>query len=138
MSKNVLIIGGGGFIGSNIANFLLKNRNYNLDIVDNFSRNNNGKSDLKNNLDHKDRLNVYSADLTNINNFNELRDDYDYVFMLAAVVGVDKVNSVPDEVIRINTLLTINTLEWLKKSNCKRIVFSSTSETYAGTIESFG
>ena len=138
MNKNVLLIGGGGFIGSNIASYLLKNRDYSVDIIDNFSRNNDNQTDLKNALGYEERLNIYSADLTDIHSFEKLRDDYDYVFMLAAVVGVDKVNSVPDEVIRINTLLTLNALEWLKKSNCKKVVFSSTSETYAGTIESFG
>ena len=57
--------------------------------------------------------------------------------MLASVVGVDHVNEMPHEIIRINTALIYNTLEWLKKdSNCK-VLFTSTSECYAGTIEAF-
>ena len=39
-NKEVLLLGGSGFIGSSIAKFLLKNREYNLTIVDNFTRGN--------------------------------------------------------------------------------------------------
>ena len=67
--------------------------------------------------------------------FKNLESDYDYVYMLASVVGVDYVNEIPHEIIRINTALIFNTLEWLKLSNCKKVLFTSTSECYAGAIE---
>ena len=58
--------------------------------------------------------------------------------MLAAMVGVDKVNAVSSrELLRVNSLLLLNSLEWLKTARCRRVVFSSTSETYAGTIEAY-
>jgi len=136
--KKALIIGGGGFIGSNITRYLLENRDYNVDVIDNFSRAANGKSPLLEEYSSSDRLKIYNADLTLLENFDQLARDYDYVFMLAAMVGVDKVNAVPHEVIRVNSMLVLNTLEWLKASKCGRGVFSSTSETYAGTIEAFG
>jgi UDP-glucose 4-epimerase len=136
--KKVLIIGGGGFIGSNITRYLLENRQYNVDVVDNFSRSNSGKSPLLDKFSKSNRLKVHNADLTVLENFDQLDRDYDYVFMLAAMVGVDKVNAVPHDVIRVNSMLILNTLEWLKASNCGRVVYSSTSETYAGTIEAFG
>ena len=73
--------------------------------------------------------------LTNPKGFEGLGEGYNYVYMLAALVGVDKVNSIPHEVIRVNSLLVINTLEWLRHANCDRVVFTSTSETYAGTMK---
>jgi len=136
--KKALVIGGGGFIGSNIAKFLLENRDYQVHVVDNFSRSPDGKSRLLEKYSNSKKLKIFNADLTKIENFEKVDNDYDYVFMLAAMVGVDKVNAVPHEVIRVNSLLLLNSLEWLKKSSCSRVVFSSTSETYAGTIEAFG
>ena len=135
--KKALIIGGGGFIGSNIARFLLNEREYKVDVIDNFSRSADGKSRILEQFRDSGRLRVFNADLTDFGNFNQLDIDYDYVFMLAAMVGVDKVNAVPHEVSRVNSLLLLNSLEWLKTARCRRVVFSSTSETYAGTIEAY-
>ena len=42
MSKKVLLLGGAGFIGFNIAKYLSENRDYQLTIADNFAR---GKED---------------------------------------------------------------------------------------------
>ena len=57
--------------------------------------------------------------------------------MLASIVGVDYINNMPHEIIRINTALIFNTLEWLKNVKCKKVLFTSTSECYAGAIEAF-
>lgn len=130
----ILVIGGAGFIGSNIIKYYLDETDYFVHAVDNLER-----GDFKEiSKDKHSRVKFLKADLTLSSEFNCLDNDYDYVFMLAALVGVDKVNSIPHEVLRINTLLTLNTVEWLKRSNCKKVVFTSTSENYAGTIEEFG
>jgi nucleoside-diphosphate-sugar epimerase len=57
--------------------------------------------------------------------------------MLASVVGVEYTEKIPNELIRINTQLILNTLEWIKNTQCKKVLFTSTSECYAGTIEAF-
>ena len=54
--KKALIIGGGGFIGSNIAKFLLENREYNVDVIDNFSRSASGKTPLLERYKNSERL----------------------------------------------------------------------------------
>ena len=125
MRKKVLILGGGGFIGLNIANLLLQAEKYQIDIADNLSRND-GKinPDLQILLDLKN-VRFLKGDYTKLQSFEALDSDYDYVYMLASLVGVDKVNSIPHEVIRVNTLLIINSLEWLRNSNCKRVLFTT-------------
>jgi len=55
--------------------------------------------------------------------------------MVASVVGVNNTLEHPEEVIRVNTSLIFNCLEWLKTTSVKRVLFTSTSETYSGTTE---
>ena len=45
--------------------------------------------------------------------FDKLDNNYDYVYMLASVVGVNRCIEEPHEVIRINTALIQNTLNWI-------------------------
>lgn len=134
--KKVLLIGGAGFIGLRVTKYLLENReNYNITIADNFFR---GKKDedLMSLVD-KYNIKVVEGDFTDAKSFDLLEKDYDHVYMLASVVGVKYTEEIPNELIRINTSLILNTLEWIKNTNCKKVLFTSTSECYAGTIEAF-
>ena len=133
--KKCLVLGGAGFIGMNIVNKLSIKENYNITIADNFSR---GKKDeYLNSLIKKINIKLISSDFTDPCSFDKLDTDYDYVYMLASVVGVEYTQKIPNEIIRINTALIFNTLEWIKNTDCKKILFTSTSECYAGTIEAF-
>lgn len=135
MYKKALIIGGAGFIGMNILKKLSKKENYQITIGDNFFR---GKMDkYLSEIVKENKIKVVSADFTEPSAFEKLGIDYDYVYMLASVVGVEYTEKIPHELIRINTALIYNTLEWLKKTDCKKVLFTSTSECYAGTIEAF-
>lgn len=136
MSKKVLLLGGAGFIGYNITKYLAENRNYSLTIADSFAR---GKQDeLFNALISKHGIKVVAGDYTDPETFDLLDKEYDQVYMLASVVGVDNANSIPHEIIRINTALIYNTLEWVRRSRIGKVLFTSTSECYAGTIDAFG
>jgi nucleoside-diphosphate-sugar epimerase len=133
MSKRVLLLGGAGFIGFNITKYLAENRDYQLTIADNFAR---GKQDdYFTELVSKHNIKVVEGDYTNPETFNKLDKEYDQVYMLASVVGVDNANSIPHEIIRINTALIFNTLEWVRANKIGKVLFTSTSECYAGTIE---
>lgn len=131
----VLILGGSGFIGINLTARLLKNKNFKITIVDNFFR---GKKDssLKTLLKNKN-LKLIEGDLANSETFNNFENDYDQVYVLASIVGVKYTEEIPDQLFRINTSIILNCLEWLKNSKCKKVLFTSTSECYAGTIDTW-
>jgi UDP-glucose 4-epimerase len=136
MKKSVLILGGAGFVGFNLLKTLAEKNTYKLSIADNFSR---GKmDDSLSLLVEKYNIKVIKGDFTIPSSFNLLDNEYDQLYMLAAVVGVNNTLEKPHEVIRINTALVYNTLEWTKKVIIKKILYTSTSECYAGTIEAFG
>jgi len=134
-SMKVLLIGGAGFIGQRIAAQLCQREGYEIHIIDNFFR---GKlDDVLQALVDNHGVKVMAADCTDPAAFTQLDADYDHVYMLASVVGVKYTEEIPNELIRINTALIFNTLEWIKNTDCKKVVFTSTSECYAGTIEAF-
>ena len=134
--KKVLLLGGAGFIGLNIAKYLAHNRDYKITIADSFAR---GKRDGDlNNLADRFGIEIIEGDFTKSSAFKKLQNDYDYFYMLASVVGVNNTLEIPHEIIRINTALIFNTLEWLKRSKVKKVLFTSTSECYAGTVDVFG
>ncbi|MBP6591232.1 MAG: NAD-dependent epimerase/dehydratase family protein [Chitinophagaceae bacterium] len=136
MSKKVLILGGAGFIGFNVAKYLAKNRDYEITIADNFMKKNRDEEFDALVKDYHIRL--IEADFSQAEAYNLLDNAYDQVYMMAALVGVDNANSMPHEVIRINTALTLFTLEWIRRSKIGKVVFASTSENYAGTVDTFG
>lgn len=133
--KKVLLLGGAGFIGLNIAKELVDKGGYQLTIADNLFR---GKLDEELQYLVEERgVRLVVEDFTRPAAFELLERDFDQVYMLASVVGVKYTEEIPNELIRINTALIFNTLEWIKQTDCKKVLFTSTSECYAGTIESF-
>lgn len=136
MSKKVLILGGAGFIGFNVAKYLAKNRDYQLTIADNFMKKN--RDEEFDALVSQYGIRVIEDDFSYPEAYNQLGNEYDQVYMMAALVGVDNANTIPHEVIRINTALTLYTLEWIRRSRIGKVVFASTSENYAGTVDAFG
>ena len=135
--SRILIAGGAGFIGYHIASALSADPQNEITIIDDLSRGNED-SDLKKLL-QRENVEFISADLTDQKTFDALRRDYEYIYHLAAVIGVKNVNKDPDKVLRVNALSMINILEYAKGlKGLPRIVFSSTSEVYAGTLKHFG
>jgi nucleoside-diphosphate-sugar epimerase len=85
--KSVLILGGAGFIGYNIAKYLVKNSGYNLTIVDDFSSGILDK-DLKLLCDNY-FIKVVNSDLSQSDCFKSFDDYYDDVYVISSVVGVN-------------------------------------------------
>ncbi len=133
--KEVLVLGGGGFIGRNIVEFLVNRGDCNVTAAD--IKEGSNWSKIANNDSTDNRFKSVVADFTDISAFNKLNQNFSEIYMLAAVVGVNQTIKSPQDVIRTNTLLTMNVLDWIKENPIKRLLFSSSSENYAGTSDLF-
>ena len=129
--KKVLLIGGTGFIGYNITKFLAEHRDYELSVADDFSRGE--KDEEMQSLCVRHNIRIITGDFSRQEAFRSLDSYYDDVYILASVVGVNRCIEEPEEVIRINTSIILNTTEWLRSTRPLRVLFSSSSEVYAGS-----
>ncbi len=135
--KKVLITGGAGFIGFHLADYLCAKKKYKIHIVDNLSR---GKLDQElRGLIKKGSIKFIKKDLTQKDSFRTLDCDYDYIYHLSAIVGVRNVVNDPGQALFVNINAILNLLEWINKAqvHLKNLLFTSTSEVYAGTLKHY-
>ena len=102
MKKKILILGGAGFVGMNLARFLLQNRESDLTLADYSFTRDSSEYFTEQEIDN---INFIQNDFTSSVAFETLDKDFDFVYMLASVVGVNNALDHPDEVIRVNTSL---------------------------------
>lgn len=123
--KNILITGGGGFIGSHLAyNLVNKNQVTVCDLSVH------EKSYLNKFRDHKN-LRVVIGDLLDSDHVMSIGDSYDCIIHSAGVLGVQNVISNPINSIEGNFLSTRNILNFSRKqTKLKKFLFFSTSEVY--------
>lgn len=122
-NKNILITGGLGFIGSHIANKLMKHNN--VTIIDNLSS---GKLRYLTEPNHEN-LTLIKKDLNSLDLTTNLKD-IEYVFHLAAMVSVPLSVENPISCNLENVTTTVNLLDACVKNDVKKIVFSSSSAVY--------
>lgn len=130
---NILITGGAGFIGSTLADKLIQENNK-IFVIDNFNDYYDIKikeSNVKNNL-AKPNYKLYKADICDRKVVSDIfeQNNIDVVVHIAARAGVRPSLENPLEYVRSNIEGTINILENMRKFNCKKIVFASSSSVY--------
>lgn len=130
MSK-YLIAGGAGFIGSNIAEHLVKEGQY-VRVLDNFISGKEENLDFAKGLG-KDKFELIRGDIRNSEDCERACDGMDYVILLAALRSVPKSMKNPKDYndVNINGVLTL--LQAASKKKVKRLVFSSSSSVYGDT-----
>ena len=132
-TKPILITGGAGFIGSNLAHRLLS-AGHRVRLLDNLSR-----SGVERNLrwlieTHGDMVDIEVPDVRSLSNIKQAVKDASQVFHFAAQVAVTSSLSDPIEDFEINARGTLNLLEAIRGAdNPPPLVFTSTNKVY-GTL----
>ena len=123
----VVITGGAGFIGSNLADYLHK-KNYKVIIYDKYnSFNNFGWIE---NSKYKNFFDVRLGDIRDFDITKKSCSDCDIILHLAALIGIPYSFNAPSSYLETNINGTLNICEIVKTSKIKKLIITSTSEVY--------
>lgn len=137
---NYLITGCAGFIGSNLIDKLLENKDIKLigiDNLNNFYDKIIKEKNIENALKNKNFIFIKN-DLLDIESLDNIFNNYDInsVIHLAGYGGVRPSIDNPKLYIDNNIIATLNILECIKKYEVKKIIFASSSSVYGNSKES--
>lgn len=126
INKNILIIGGCGFIGSALTEKYYKENN--ITIVDNCDYH---ISPLGLRNVDVSKISIYHKDATDKEFLLSLGDDFDYIINAAAILGIKKVVEKSIQTIHTNISTSNNSLELAKQQkHLFKYLSFSTSEVY--------
>ncbi len=136
---NILITGGAGFIGSTLADKLLKIESNNVIVIDNFNdyySTTLKEKNIKHNLDNKN-YKLYRGDICDKNLLSKIFEEnqIDVVVHIAASAGVRPSIENPLSYVKNNIEGTVNIVEVMKENGIKKIVFASSSSIYGNCKE---
>lgn len=128
----VLITGGAGFIGANLADALLRDGAH-VTLYDNLSRRGSAANVAWLRERHGERVRLIQADVRDAEAMNRAVMDAQVIYHLASQVAVTTSIQNPREDFEINALGTINVLEAARTGGQDPIiVYASTNKVYGG------
>lgn len=130
--KRYLVTGGAGFIGSHIADALLR-QGHAVKIFDNFSTGSMTNIERLAGLRHAGLLEVATGDIRDRDAVAEAVRDVEIVFHQAAFVSVAESMMNPGECLDINIGGTTTLLEAARNSGVRRVVLASSAAVYGNS-----
>ena len=125
----ILVTGGAGFIGSHLCERLVHDGHF-VTVIDDLST---GRVSNLAKLENSANFNLVEGSILNYKLLNTLIENTDYVFHLAAAVGVFNIVNNPLVSLMINIRGTENVLDAAHKSNIP-VFITSSSEVYGKNI----
>ena len=122
-----VVVGGAGFIGSNIVDKLIE-QNHEVVIIDNLSTGKMENVNPKASIEYLDISNTKECP-----SMVEIMSGADSVFLLAAKARVQPSIENPVEYEMNNTIGTLNVLKCASDAGVKRVVYSASSSAYGNT-----
>lgn len=131
MSKNVIVTGGAGFIGSHLAG-LLANRDYHVIILDDLAT---GKMSNVESLLKKTNVEFIQGSIIDLPLLQQLFQGVDFIFHQAAIPSVPRSIEDPSASHNVNVTGTLNVLLAARDNNVSKVVYASSSSVYGDTPE---
>ena len=122
-----LITGGAGFIGSHIAEYLLKNKAGKVRVLDNLANGFQSNLDV---LRAYDGFEFIEGDIRNIDTCRKACEGIDYVSHQAALGSVPRSIKDPSSTNDVNVGGFVNILKAAVENNIKQFVYASSSSVY--------
>ncbi len=129
--QKYLITGGAGFIGSSIAEYLIKQGHF-VRVLDNFFSGKEENLDFAKNLG-KDKFELIRGDITNPADCDKACQGMDFVLHQAALRSVPKSLDDPLSYNKVNIDGVLFMLQACSKQKVKRFVMASSSSVYGDT-----
>ena len=126
--KNVVITGGAGFIGSNIARALAADND--VTVIDDLSTGN--LENIKDLVDNQS-ITFVEGSITDLDLLNKTFKNVDYVFHEAAIPSVPRSIKDPIKSNYTNVNGTLNVLVAARDSGVEKVVYASSSSVYGDT-----
>ena len=130
MPEKVVITGGSGFIGSHLAEELLK-LDFEVVVFDNFSTGN-----IDNLKEAKQLVKVVKGDIRNYQEIEKAVSGATFVFHLAALSYVGESIKIPESYNQVNIDGTLNVLKACRSNSVEKFIFPSTCIVYGNPSKS--
>ncbi|MFP4000415.1 MAG: GDP-mannose 4,6-dehydratase [Thermoplasmata archaeon] len=123
---NVLVTGGCGFVGTNLIEFILKEKDWDIRVLDDLSH---GKLEYLESVKgySESRVTFFKGDIKNEEDVVKALNDVEFIIHLAAQTSVMDSIENPKEDAKTNILGTINLLERAVDKNVERFVLASSA-----------
>lgn len=131
--KKVLVTGSEGFIGSHLVERLIKEGAHVRAFILYNSFNNWGWIDTLP-QDIKGSIEVFTGNISEAYNVKKAAEKMDIIFHLAALIAIPYSYYSPESYVSTNVMGTLNVLQAAREIGVKKIVHTSTSETYGTAI----
>jgi UDP-glucose 4-epimerase len=119
--NRALVIGGSGFLGSNLADYLTS-KDFEVGILDK------KKSKWINN-----KQKFYNFDIGEVSNLKKILKNYDYVYHFGDIADLNYLNNKPEISVTENILKTVNLFRLCSEIKIKKVLYSSS--VYVSSLE---
>jgi UDP-glucose 4-epimerase len=129
INKRIIITGGAGFIGSNLARYLSNLHNH-VVVIDDLST---GRKENISDLIYDHKIEFVNGSITNLDLLQDTFKNIEYVFHEAALPSVPRSIKDPLTTNQVNITGTLNVLIAAKDTGVQKVIYASSSSVYGDT-----